>query len=210
MIVGQPTRRPGGRTAKVTGRVNAAVLELLVEGGYAACTVAAVAERAGVERSTLYRRYADRWAMMIDAILGLAAEEFPPGSLGSFAEDLRLLIGRTAEILATPLGPAVWAVGAALRAGSAPGQGARFWTERSKQIMPIFEAAKARGELARDADVEEIMSFSAGAVHYRMLVMGRPVDSATLDRIVERTCGLFCRSAASVKVEPAVSTAEIQ
>ena len=65
--------RPGGRSADVTQRVNEAVLELLVEGGSAACSYARVAERSGIDRSTLYRRYPDQWEMMIDAFLSRVA-----------------------------------------------------------------------------------------------------------------------------------------
>ena len=189
----EPTRRPGGRTAEVTRRVKESVVQLLIEGGMDACTFAAVAEHARVERSTLYRRYGDRWAMMIDAILDFAADEIPSDSTGSFAEDLRFLLDRTAEILATPLGPAVWSVGAALRAGSAPEHRARFWQTRFRQISPIFEAAKARGELAEDTNEEEVLAFALGAVHYRMLVIGERVDSAMTERIVDCVRRLYCR-----------------
>ena len=54
--LGEPKRRPGGRTADVTERVHRAIVELLIEGGVEACTFSAVAERAAVDRSTLYRR----------------------------------------------------------------------------------------------------------------------------------------------------------
>lgn len=209
MTVGKPTRRPGGRTAKVTRRVNDAVLELLVEGGIAACTFAAVAERAGVERSTLYRRYGDRWAMMIDSILGYSAEEAAAVSLGSFREDLRFLLDRMAEILATPLGPALWAAGAALRAGSAPEHRARFWETRVQQILPIFETARLRGELAPEAEADEIFAFAMGAVHFRMLVIGELVDQKRIEQIVDDVCRLYCRETHSVEVEPAVAPAEV-
>jgi AcrR family transcriptional regulator len=208
LTVREPTRRPGGRTAEVTRRVNDAVLELLVEGGLGACTFAAVAERAAVERSTLYRRYEDRWAMMIDAILGYAADEAAAVSLGSFREDLRFVLDRMAEILATPLGPALWAVGAALRAGAAPEHRARFWETRVHQILPTFEAAKARGELAAGTDAEEIFAFAMGAVHFRMLVIGERVDSKRVDQIVNDICRLYCVRSPSVEVEPAIAAAE--
>lgn len=208
LIVGHPTRRPGGRTAEVTRRINDSVLQLLVEGGLGACTFAAVAERAEVERSTLYRRYGDRWAMMIDAILGYAADEAAAVSLGSFQSDLRFVLGRMAEILATPLGPALWAVGAALRAGSAPEHRARFWETRVGQIMPIVDAAKARGELAANVDPEDVFAFAMGAVHFRMLVVGEPVDSKRVDQIVGDVCRLYCRPRRSIEMEPAVAAAE--
>lgn len=207
MTVGEPTRRPGGRTAQVTRRINDAVLELLVEGGIEACTFAAVAERAAVQRSTLYRRYEDRWAMMIDAILGYAADEASAVSLGSFPDDLRFVLDRMAEILATPLGPALWAVGAALRAGAAPEHRARFWQTRIHQILPIVDAAKARGELIPDVEPDEVFAFAMGAVHFRMLVIGERVDSKTIDQIVADVCRLYC---VSVEVQPPVPAAEEQ
>lgn len=210
LTVREPTRRPGGRTAEVTRRVNDAVLELLVEGGIEACTFAAVSERAAVERSTLYRRYDDRWAMLIDAILGYAAEEASAVSLGSFSDDLRFVLDRMAEILATPLGPALWAVGAALRAGSAPEHRLRFWQTRFTQILPIVDAAKARGELAADVDPDEVFAFALGAVHFRMLVIGERVDSKTIDQIVSDVCRLYCKRRTSVEVKPPVPTAEEQ
>jgi AcrR family transcriptional regulator len=195
--VAEPTRRPGGRTAETTRRVNDAVFELLVDGGIGAVTFAAVAERADVERSTLYRRYGDRWAMMIDAILEFAGRETPAPSLGSFAEDLRFLLSRMAEVLATSIGPALWAVGAALRAGSAPEHRARFWETRLQQILPMIDAAKSRGELAPDVDPEELFAFAAGSVHFRMLVIGEPVDAKTIDRIVDAVCSLYCKKPVS-------------
>ena len=68
-------RRPGGRTSDVTHRIHAAILELLIEGGVQECTFSAVAERAKVERSTLYRRFPDRWEAMIDAFMARAAAD---------------------------------------------------------------------------------------------------------------------------------------
>jgi hypothetical protein len=41
----------------------------MLDGGLEACTFSNVAERAGVERSTLYRRYPDRMDMIIDTIV---------------------------------------------------------------------------------------------------------------------------------------------
>lgn len=128
---------------------------------------------------------------MIDAVADFTAEETLPRSLGSFRADLHAILDRMTEILATPLGPAVWAVGAALRAGSAPEHRARFWESRLRQIQPIFEAAKARGELATNADVEEIFAFAMGAVHFRMLVIGDRVDSKRVDQIVGDICRLY-------------------
>ena len=81
-------RRPGGRTADVTRRINEAILELLAEGGMGACTFQHVAARAGIERSTLYRRNPDRWPTVVTAIIDLAQRETAAFGTGSFRTDL--------------------------------------------------------------------------------------------------------------------------
>src|SRR5439155_19367346 len=96
-------KRPGGRTAGVTQRVHEAVTDLLVEGGAEACTFKAVAERAGVERSTLYRRYPDRWDMMLDSMMARAAAEVVPDLGASFADDLTSVLRKLTKMLESPL-----------------------------------------------------------------------------------------------------------
>jgi hypothetical protein len=147
--------------------------------------------------------------MMIDSILGFAGNEAPAVSAGPFREDLRSMLVRLGEILATPLGPVLWAVGAALRAGAAPDHRERFWQTRFHQMLPFVDAAKARGELAANVDPEEIFAFAMGAVHYRMLVIGKRVDSKTVDQIVDDVCRLYCPAESSVEMQPAVSSAKV-
>jgi len=82
------SRRPGGRTAEVTRRVHEAIVELLIEGGVQACSISSVADRAGIERSTLYRRFPDKWEAIIDALMARAAADVMPDLGDAFAEDL--------------------------------------------------------------------------------------------------------------------------
>jgi hypothetical protein len=62
-----------------------------------------------------------------------------------------------------------------------------------QQILPLFDAAIGRGDLTKEADPEEIFAFAMGAVHFRMLVIGEPVDSERVDQIVRDVCRLYCR-----------------
>ena len=61
------TRRPGGRSARVRSAVLAATLEVLVETGYDGMTVDAVAARAGVHKTTVYRRWPTKAALVAAA-----------------------------------------------------------------------------------------------------------------------------------------------
>ncbi|HEX4251511.1 MAG TPA: TetR/AcrR family transcriptional regulator [Pseudonocardia sp.] len=60
-------RRPGGRTAAVSRAIRAAVEELVAENGRDKVSIPMVAERAGVNRTTVYRRWPDA-ATMINEI----------------------------------------------------------------------------------------------------------------------------------------------
>ncbi|MET8956932.1 TetR/AcrR family transcriptional regulator [Streptomyces sp. NPDC004393] len=61
-----PRRRTGGRSAVVLASIRKAVEELIAERGSDAITVPMVAERAGVNHSSIYRRWGDARTMIND------------------------------------------------------------------------------------------------------------------------------------------------
>ena len=191
MSVGEPTRRPGGRTAETTRRVNDAAVELLLEAGIGGCTFGAVAKRAGVERSTLYRRYEDRWMMIMDATIASVAD-ITSDSTGSFATDLTTILTRGAETLSGPFGQVVLALAAALRGTAREFHIHRFWEGRMQQIAPMFDAAIARGELRKDVNRTELFAFAAGPLYFRNLFTAQTVDDVWIGRIVEGVCDRYC------------------
>lgn len=192
-VMERPTRqkRPGGRTADVTRRIHEAVLELLVEGGIDACTFQNIASRAGIERSTLYRRNPDRWPMIIDAIIDFAERETAPLDTGSFRGDLSETLHNLAKALNGPLGPALVTVAATLQGGAAPGEGERFWAARLERLGPMFEGAIARGELPADADWEDIFSMAAGPLYFRRFVAAKPISDDWVEKVVDEVCDRY-------------------
>ena len=193
-------KRPGGRTADVTSRIREAVLQLLVEEGVTGCTFNAVARRAGVERSTLYRRYPDRWEMMIDMFMAHAAIDVMPDLGHSFAQNLRSVLGRLVATLMTPLGPAVIAVAAELRASKSNVHPRQYFDRRMAQLGPMFEAAIERGELPADVDREALFTFAAGPIYFRIFIAGREVDDTFIDAIIDSVCQAFGTSSCSPAV----------
>jgi len=185
-------RRPGGRTADVTRRINEAVLSLLVEGGIDACTFQNVAARAGIERSTLYRRNPDRWPTIVDALVDYVSGELGFADTGSFKGNLRALLHSVRSLFAGPMGPPILAVAAALQGGVAPGQLERAWTSRLLQLAPFFEAAFDRGELPPEVDQDMLLAMASGPIVFSALLIGRPADDATIDGIVDLVCQRYC------------------
>lgn len=185
-------RRPGGRTADVTRRINQAMIELLTEGGLEACTFQNVAHRAGIERSTLYRRNQARWPTIVDAIIQLAKQETAPLDTGCFRTDLTATLLNLAKVLESPLGPSLMEVAGALQSGAAPGQAERFWQSRQQQLAPMFEAAIERGELPADVDRDELFGMAAGPIYFRKFIASRPLDDSWVRKVVGQICDRYC------------------
>lgn len=185
-------RRPGGRTAEVTGRVRQAILSLLLEGGFETCTIKNVAERAGIERSTLYRRYPDRWGAIVDAVIDRIQQDTPLVSTGRFAEDLKIVLMGLASLMATPMGPAIVAAAGALHTEGRVAEARSFFEQRMEQLAPMFDGAIERGELAADVDREELFVFAVGSIWFSKFLASRTVDEAAVDRIVWAVCSLYC------------------
>ena len=76
----------------------------MAEGGIENCTFQNVAARAGVERSTLYRRNPDRWPTIMEAIIDLAERETATFATGAFRTDLLATSLNLAKVLNSRLG----------------------------------------------------------------------------------------------------------
>lgn len=193
-------RRPGGRTADVTARVHRAITELIVEGGLEACTFSAVAERAGVERSTLYRRFPDRWDAIIETWMERARMDVMPDLGASFAEDMASVLRKLVEILESPLGPALLKVAAELRARDDKDYSRAYFDARMTQLAPMFDAAIGRGEIPADIDREALFTAAAGPIYFRMFIASRRIDDDFIHTMVSNVCWLYCTPSAAAKL----------
>jgi AcrR family transcriptional regulator len=164
-----------------------ATLAELAEGGYAALSLERVALRAGVHKTTLYRRWGSREQLVLEAMLERAAEHIAVPDTGSLREDL-LELARTAA--ANAASPEVAAMARAVAAES-PHDSAlatantRFWAERLALDGAIVERAIERGEVVAGTDPRHVIEAVIGPIHLRLLLTGEPVDDAFLARIVD-------------------------
>jgi AcrR family transcriptional regulator len=200
-------RRPGGRTADVTARIQQAIVDLIVEGGVDACTFSAVAQRAGIERSTLYRRYPDRWDAIIDAFMVRAARDVMPDLGESFADDLTSILLKLVEWLESPLGSALLAAAIELRRAHGGAFPRPYFDRRMEQLAPMFEAAIERGELRATVDRETLFASAAGPIYFRIFIAGGSADEDFVRNIVDSICRLYCLpdSAAKLSLSPPIS-----
>jgi AcrR family transcriptional regulator len=167
--------------------VVAATLAELAEGGYSALRIEQVAQRAGVNKTTLYRRWGTREELVLEAMLDRAAEHIPVPDTGSLRQDLLELARRAA---ANATSPEVAAMARAV-AGE-PGRDSRmaqanhrFWTERLTMDGAIVVRAIERGEVAPSTDPRVVVEAVLGPLHLRLLLTREPVDDTFLASIVD-------------------------
>ncbi|GAA3563572.1 TetR/AcrR family transcriptional regulator [Nonomuraea rosea] len=183
-------RQPVGRGAKVRAAVHAALLAELVEKGYAALSVDGVAQRAGVHKTTVYRRWQDLEALLVDALAEHIAADVPIPDTGAVEDDLRALARALVVSHTSPTGQA--AVLAAMFTGAAhlPEVAAArrlVFEERFRRAEPVVARAVERGELPAGTDPAELLKTMISPIYFRLLLTGEPVDEGTADQAVRVT-----------------------
>lgn len=175
----QATSAPGRpRDVAISTRVDAAARAVIAEGGYAAVSVEAVARRAGVARTTVYRRYPSRLSLAF-ASLAHPPKLGPPPDTGSIAGDFAAVIEQVVTTLTrSGASEAVAAIIAEVDAGS-DGRNIRqaFIAAERGWIGAVLDRARARGELTRPTCTDEAIDLLAGPVLYRVLVRGAARDA---------------------------------
>lgn len=182
-------RRPGGRSAAVRTAVQRATVELLDEGGYERLEIPEVAERAGVHRTTIYRRWPTKVHLVVDTMAALASAEVPVPDTGSVQDDLVAYLLDTVDVLRTGVVRALIAAFVEVDDPDLVEARARFWATRFEGSAAMVERAIERGELAPGTDAHGVLEAAAGPIYFRLFVSGEPVDRADVERFVRRSLG---------------------
>ncbi|MEV4460159.1 TetR/AcrR family transcriptional regulator [Microbispora sp. NPDC049633] len=189
MQSGQSSAGPVGRGAKVRAAVHAATLAELVDKGYAALTVENVAQRAGVHKTTVYRRWKDRESLLVDALAEHMAMDIPVPDTGAIETDLGALARSLVQAFTGATGQAVLAAmftGAAHLPEIAAAR-RHVFEDRLVRAEPVVTRAVERGELPADTDPAELLKTLAAPIYLRLLVTADPVDETTADLAVHVT-----------------------
>lgn len=175
------------RGPKVHSAVLAATLAVLAEGGYAALTVDKVAERAGVHKTTIYRRWKDRENLVADALTDHFATDVPIPNTGAIDIDLRELARSLVEALTSQTGQAILAavLSDAARIPQIAEVKRRFFDDRFRRAEPVIARAIERGELPTHTDPAELVKILIAPIYLRLLVTAEPVDKNTADHATQ-------------------------
>jgi AcrR family transcriptional regulator len=185
--VSRDRRGPGRpRSARVDEAIIEAVIALLVEGTTAeALSIEAVAARAGVGKATIYRRWSNKDALLVDAVASLKGP--PPEITGdSVREDLLTLlrpVGHGARGAATVLPCLI----SELRRSPSLHQCYQKIIEPRRELMRgVLHRGVANGELRPDLDIEVVIAMLAGPLVAQSALDWNPnLDRASLpERLV--------------------------
>jgi AcrR family transcriptional regulator len=192
--VAEVCTRPGRpRSTQADEAILDAAIDVFVDLGYEGLTMEAVAERAGVAKSTVYRRYPSKPDLLTAALRCGAGEKPDPPDTGSLLGDLRQVAdnvrGMLRESTVGRMLPATLA--AAARHPEFARVLRQFVADRRRSAIRAVRAAVARGEVPADVDADLLVDLVIAPVFYRFFHTGGPVDDGVLDELVHRAVGAF-------------------
>ena len=182
----EPTSRPGGRTARVRQQVLEAVTAILIEQGYDALTIDAVAERSGVHRTTVYRRWRDTGGLLADALDVAREQPWEPPDTGTLLGDLteinrQIATGLTDEPSAL--------IAAAFRSPRTAQALRDFWESRYAAAAVVVDRAVVRGELPAGTDARTVLITATAPVFHELVLLRNPAPAGLAGRYAAAALG---------------------
>ncbi|MGH3562522.1 MAG: TetR/AcrR family transcriptional regulator [Mycobacterium sp.] len=178
--------RLGRRGAPVRAAVLEATLAELVEHGVEGVSIAAVAARAGVHETSVYRRWRTRKDLIVDALLDRSAAEIPTPDTGSVRGDLIELARRVSMYLSLPLGRALVRMGALTVEDESLAQvWADFIASRLAAMRVVVDRAIDRGELPGGTNARLVLEMLVAPLHVRTILTGEPLPETLPEQLVD-------------------------
>jgi AcrR family transcriptional regulator len=205
-----PSNKSRGRprSSQTQKAILKAAGEIVLASGLAEMTIEGVAERAGVGKASIYRRWPSKGALAFDAVVdGILATQPTPDS-GSLEGDLVHVAENWVQLANARRGGR--AVAHFIAEVQSDPDLAVAWRERfvnriRKARMPIIERAITRGEIPAGSDPELIMDLLFGPLYHRYLNGHLPLDES-FARGVARMVAAAARDGSAASDPPRISS----
>jgi AcrR family transcriptional regulator len=163
-----------------------AMLGLLASRGYREISVETLAERAGVSRTTIYRRWPSKAAIVAAAVSSLYLDRVEVPDIGSLSEDLVALLSESYRLMADGDGRVLE------RLVRESGQNPELVDvvrsilyARRRLYATLLNRAIARGELPPEMDQELLLDLLLGPLWFRLLLSGVPITPEAARPVVQ-------------------------
>lgn len=187
----RPRRAPSGAAVlqpQVTAAITEAVLAELAAHGYARLSMEAVARRAGVGKSALYRRWRSKQDMVSAALSEVSVPLAEVPDTGSLREDLCATLRAVHDWLGRPPFGAILpdlTAEAGRNPALADALTASVGQPRRALGAVTLQRAVARGELPADLDTELALDLIAAPLYWRLAVRHAPLEPDYVDRLTD-------------------------
>ncbi|MGL5826636.1 MAG: TetR/AcrR family transcriptional regulator [Nocardioides sp.] len=175
------------RGPAVTRAVFDAALDAVIEHGTLRVSIEEIAVRAGVNKTTIYRRWGTVEEVVLAAVLAHADAVVPIPDTGTLAGDLGRLARLVRDTISTPRARALMIAARSSGGHTLRSMREQFWNVRLAAAAVIVDRAVERGECARPASSEQVIERLVAPIHFRMGELERAVDDAYLDSLVTHT-----------------------
>jgi AcrR family transcriptional regulator len=168
-------------------RVLTATLDLLTEAGLGGLTVDDVSKRSGVAKTTIYRHWSNRNALIVDACLRMTDGDDEPPDTGSLEGDVKAILTNLAELLVTARWSSILPsiVDAAERDPEIAEVHSRLQRWHAAPLRAALERAALRGEIPPEADLSAIAAALRGPLYFRRWFSREPINESFVDLIVQ-------------------------
>jgi AcrR family transcriptional regulator len=198
-------RTPAGAAVlreDITEAIQHALLQELAEVGYGRLSIEAVARRASVAKTAVYRRWSSKLDLVLGAVNSVADSKLPLVDTGSLRGDLEVFVRIVARILRHELVSQI-IPDLLAEAARTPEIAATLQTVlRSHQRHigeQLIDQALARGELTGGADPDLVVDLIIGPLYWRLAIARTPISAADLNRMAAASAAALesvCRPAA--------------
>jgi AcrR family transcriptional regulator len=180
--------RPDRRSARTEEAILEATRELLIEVGVRGLTVEGVAARAGVAKTTVYRRWRSKEELALAVLLEMVSEIVAVPDLGNVHDELITFVNGAVRILGkTLMGRVMQGLVSDFASNEDLGRAFReqIVSLRLAEVRRLIERAIERGEVRPDVDTTLVHELLFGPVYYRLLLSGGKLDGRLAERIVD-------------------------
>lgn len=164
----------------------------LAEVGYGRLSIEAVARRAGVGKTAIYRRWGNKLEMVLEIVSDVAGRSVPLPDTGSFGGDLELLMMIVSRALrhriASQIIPDLMAE-ASRNPQIAETLQTALRTHQQAVGDKLVGQAIARGELPEDTDPQLVVDLILGPLYWRLAVSRNPITDEYLEKLTAAITG---------------------
>jgi AcrR family transcriptional regulator len=181
----QPRPVRGPENAHVRALATAA--DILRNEGYARLTMERIADKSGVAKTTLYRRWPTKAALCVELYLDVAGRELKDPDTGAVAADLRHICNTVVHLQTRTIAGQAF-IGLLAEAQIDPETNASFladFAERRREITRhVLERAIQRREIPAATDIDLVIDVLGGATTFRLLQKHAPLSRKFADDLV--------------------------